>query len=147
MKSINPHRPSDVIGEFEETGMGGVEEAVARAREAFLEWSEQPATNRGGALAQMADELEERAEELAQLVVREVGKPIGEARAEISRAVAILRYYAQLVLAPDGETYPPTQPTDWLVARRHPAGVRGLLGIVLLRVWFRGETRWVYSQS
>ena len=60
-KSINPHQPSDVIGEFEETGQGGVEEAVARAREAFLEWSEQPAANRGGALAQMADETEERA--------------------------------------------------------------------------------------
>jgi acyl-CoA reductase-like NAD-dependent aldehyde dehydrogenase len=94
VKSINPHQPSDIIGEFEETGQGGVEEAVARAREAFLEWSEQPAANRGGALAQMADETEERAEELAQLAVREVGKPIGEARAELSRAVAILRYYA-----------------------------------------------------
>ncbi len=126
-KSINPNQPSDVIGEFEESGQGGVEEAVARAREAFLEWSEQPAANRGAALAQMADETEERTEELAQLVVREVGKPIGEARAELSRAVAILRYYAQLVLTPDGETYPPTQPTDWLVARRYPAGVCGLL--------------------
>jgi aldehyde dehydrogenase (NAD+) len=127
VKSINPHQPSEVIGEFEETGQGGVEEAVARAREAFLEWSEQPAANRGGALAQMADETEERAEELAQLAVREVGKPIGEARAELSRAVAILRYYAQLVLAPDGETYPATQSTDWLIARRYPAGVCGLL--------------------
>ena len=119
----------------------------SRAREAFLEWSEQPAANRGAALAHMAHETEERAEELAQLVVREVGKPIGEARAELSRGVAILRYYAQLVLAPDGEAYPATQPTDWLVARRHPAGVCGLLGIVLLSVCFRGETRWIYSQS
>jgi acyl-CoA reductase-like NAD-dependent aldehyde dehydrogenase len=126
-KSINPHQPSDVIGEFEEAGQGGVEDAIARAREAYLEWSEQPAANRGGALAQMADETEERAEELAQLVVREAGKPIGEARAELSRAVAILRYYAQLVLAPDGETYPATQSTDWLIARRYPAGVCGLL--------------------
>jgi acyl-CoA reductase-like NAD-dependent aldehyde dehydrogenase len=74
-KSINPHQPSDIIGEFEEAGQGGVEEAIARAREAFLGWSEQPAANRGGALAQMAEETEERAEELAQLAVREVGKP------------------------------------------------------------------------
>jgi alpha-ketoglutaric semialdehyde dehydrogenase len=126
-KSINPHKPSDVIGEFEEAGQRGVEEAVARAREAFFEWSEQSAAFRGHTLARMADETEERAEELAQLTVREVGKPIGEARAELSRAVAILRYYAQLVLAPDGETYPATQSTDWLIARRYPAGVCGLL--------------------
>ena len=126
-KSINPHKPSDVIGEFEEAGQRGVEEAVARAREAFFEWSEQSAFFRGHTLARMADETEERAEELAQLTVREVGKPIGEARAELSRAVAIFRYYAQLVLAPDGETYPATQSTDWLIARRYPAGVCGLL--------------------
>src|SRR5829696_7929573 len=127
LKSINPHQPSDVIGEFGEAGQGGVEEAVSRAREAFYEWSEQSAVFRGHTLARMADETEERAEELAQLTVREVGKPIGEARAELSRAVAILRYYAQLVLAPDGETYPATQSTDWLIARRYPAGVCGLL--------------------
>ncbi len=127
LKSINPHQPSEVMGEFEETGHEGVEEAVARAREAFLEWSEQPVANRGGALAQIANELEGRAEELAQLAVREVGKPIGEARAELARAVAILRYYAQLVLAPDGETYPASQSTDWLIVRRYPAGVCGLL--------------------
>src|SRR5919107_5100490 len=123
LKSINPHQPSEVLGEFEEAGQGGVEEAVARAREAFFEWSEQPTVSRGNALAQMADEVEDRAEELAQLTVREVGKPRGETRAELSRAVAILRYYAQLVLAPDGETYPATQSTDWLIARRYPAGV------------------------
>ena len=127
LKSINPHQPSDVIGEFAEAGQGGVEEAVSRAREAFFEWSEQSAIFRGHTLARMADETEERAEELAQLTVREVGKPIGEARAELSRAVAILRYYAQLVLAPDGETFPATQSTDWLIARRYPAGVCGLL--------------------
>ncbi len=126
-KSINPHQPSDVVGEFEEAGQGGVEEAVARAREAFFEWSEQSAVYRGHTLAQIADETEERAEELAQLTVREVGKPLGETRAELSRAVATFRYYAQLVLAPDGETYPATQSTDWLIARRYPAGVCGLL--------------------
>ena len=126
-KSINPHQPSEVLGEFEEAGQGGVEEAVARAREAFFEWSEQPAVSRGNTLSNIGDEIEERTEELAHLVVKEVGKPIGEASAELARAVAILRYYAQLVLAPDGETYPASQPEDWLIARRYPVGVCGLL--------------------
>src|SRR5919205_801645 len=127
VKSINPHQPCEVVGEFEEAGQGGVEEAVARAREAFLEWSEQPAVSRGNALAHIGDEIEGRAEELTHLVVREVGNPIGEASAELARAVAILRYYAQLVLAPDGETYPASQSSDWLIARRYPVGVCGLL--------------------
>ncbi len=63
-KSINPHQPFAVIGEVGETVQGGVEEAVARAHEAFLKWSEQPAASRGSALAQMAYETEARAEEL-----------------------------------------------------------------------------------
>ena len=72
-KSINPHRPSDIMGEFREAGQEGVEEAVAHAREAFSEWREQSAVFRGNALARIANDTEERAEELARLVVREVG--------------------------------------------------------------------------
>lgn len=108
-------------------GSEGVNDAVARAREGYAEWSEQPAAVRGGALARIADDLEERAEELARLTVREVGKPISEASAEMARAVSILRYYAQLVLTPDGETYPAGRSEDWLIVRRHPLGVCALL--------------------
>ena len=126
-KSLNPHLPSDTVGEFEAAGPEGVQSAVTRAREAFAEWREQPASAHGGALSQMADDLEERAEEMSRLIVREVGKPISESRAEVARAVASLRYYAQLVLAPDGETYPASQSSDWLIARRYPLGVCALL--------------------
>jgi aldehyde dehydrogenase (NAD+) len=57
----------------------------------------------------------------------EVGKPIGDARAEVKQAVAILRYYAQMILAPDGATYPASHPKDWLMTRRHPLEVCALI--------------------
>jgi acyl-CoA reductase-like NAD-dependent aldehyde dehydrogenase len=57
-KSINPHSPSEVIGEYEESGERGVEEAVSRAHKAFPEWLEQTAVARGGALSNIADEIE-----------------------------------------------------------------------------------------
>ncbi len=41
-KSVNPHNPYEVIGEFEEAGPYDVEIAVVRAREAFFEWRKQP---------------------------------------------------------------------------------------------------------
>lgn len=126
-KSINPHNPSEVMGEFEEAGQFDVEIAVVRAREAFFEWREQPASVRGGALANIADDVEKWAEELVRFTVMEVGKPIGEARAEVKQAVAILRYYAQMVLAPEGETYPASRSKDWLITRRHPLGVCALI--------------------
>lgn len=92
-----------------------------------MEWREQPASIRGAALSAIADDLQKQAEEIARLVVREVGKPVTEARGEVGRAVSILSYYAQMVLAPDGETYPATAAKDWLVARRYPLGVCALL--------------------
>jgi len=35
------------------------------------------------------------------MTVREVGKPVSEARAEVARGVSILRYYGQLAVLPD----------------------------------------------
>lgn len=127
LKSINPHDPADIVHEFEETGLEGAERAIRRAVGSFPEWQAQSAFARGGALAKIADELEYKSEELAFLVVREVGKPITEARGEVARAVAILRYYAQIVLAPDGETYPASRSGDWLMSRRYSLGVCALL--------------------
>ncbi len=126
-RSINPHDPSEILGQFEEAGPLGVEIAVFRAREAFAEWREQPASARGEALSRIANDLEKRSDDIALLMAREVGKPITEARAEVARAISILHYYSQMVLAPDGETYPASISIDWLITRRHPLGVCALL--------------------
>lgn len=123
LRSINPHRPSDVVHEFEAADPAAVEAVVGRATKAFRDWRDQTAFVRGQFLGRMADEVERRADELARLVVREVGKPIREAAAEVNRAVGIFRYYAQLILAPDGETYPAADARAWLLSRRYPVGV------------------------
>jgi len=86
-----------------------------------------PAAARGAGLAAVADALEARSQELAALVVREVGKPITEARGELARAVAILRFYAQVALDPDGESFPPADGRSLLLTRREPRGVVGLI--------------------
>src|SRR6185312_6940210 len=86
-----------------------------------------PAAARGAGLAAVADALEARSQELTALVVREVGKPITEARGELARAVAILRFYAQVALDPDGESFPPADGRSLLLTRREPRGVVGLI--------------------
>jgi aldehyde dehydrogenase (NAD+) len=78
-------------------------------------------------LAAVADALEAKSQELAALVVREVGKPVTEARGELARAVAILRFYAQVALDPDGESFPPADGRSLLLTRREPRGVVGLI--------------------
>ncbi|MDQ4059425.1 MAG: aldehyde dehydrogenase family protein [Actinomycetota bacterium] len=127
IQSVNPHEPSDVIVEFEPDGQQGVQAAVEAAKEAFPDWSVLPVPERSQALVDTAAELERRSDEVVELLVREVGKPLTEARAEVERAVAIFRYHSQIALAADGETYPSSDGRSWLLARRHPIGVCGLI--------------------
>ncbi|MDQ4030392.1 MAG: aldehyde dehydrogenase family protein [Actinomycetota bacterium] len=127
VRTINPHRPSEVVFETRSSGPDGVERAVARARDAFPEWARRPAAERSAALHEIASELEARAQEIVRLTVKEVGKPVTEARSEVGRAIAIWRFYAQMALAPDGETFPAPDARAWLIARRYPLGVCALI--------------------
>jgi alpha-ketoglutaric semialdehyde dehydrogenase len=125
--SVNPHDPDDVIGEWEAAGDGEVAAAVDRARAAAKTWRRTPAATRSAALANTAAAMEQRADEITALTIREVGKPVSEARGEVARGISIMRYYAQLALLPDGETLPAADPDALLMARRRPVGVVALL--------------------
>jgi aldehyde dehydrogenase (NAD+) len=125
--SVNPHDPADVLGRWEAAAGGDADAAVSRALKAAEVWRETPGAARAKALGDAATALEQRAAEVSDLVVREVGKPVSEARGEVARGVAILRYYAQAALAPDGETLPAADPDQLLMARYLPVGVAALL--------------------
>jgi alpha-ketoglutaric semialdehyde dehydrogenase len=125
--SRNPHDPADVIGEWQEASEAEVAAAVGRAGAAARGWAGTPAPARSAALTAAAGALESRAAEVTGLVIREVGKPRSEAAGEVARGVAILRYYAQAALLPDGDTLPPASPGALLMARHRPVGVAGLV--------------------
>ena len=125
--SVNPASPDDVVTTVTPAGGIEVDRAVERAAAAARGYARTPAAARGAGLAAVADALEARSQELAALVVREVGKPITEARGELARAVAILRFYAQVALDPDGESFPPADGRSLLLTRREPRGVVGLI--------------------
>ena len=103
--------------------------AFKRAREAQKEWS-RSALARADALSAAAEALAAAKDEVVDLMVREVGKPLTESVMEHGRAVRILRYQAQSALDPDGDTYPAAPPADMrtlLFCRRRPRGVAGLI--------------------
>src|ERR671911_639100 len=127
LESRSPQRPDELVAEFEEAGAEAVAAAAGRARGAAGPWAAGSALERSAALERAADALAGAAPELTRLMVQEVGKPVTEAGAELSRGVGILRYYAQQALDPDGETYPGPSPAGLLLARRRPRGVAGLI--------------------
>jgi aldehyde dehydrogenase (NAD+) len=126
VRSTNPARPGDVVVETGSAGEHDVAKAAEAARAAQRDWRATPPVARSAALSAAAEAVASASEELTALMVREVGKPLGEAAGEAARAVAILRYYAQQVLDPDGETYP-APGTTLMMARRRPRGVAGLV--------------------
>jgi alpha-ketoglutaric semialdehyde dehydrogenase len=125
--SVNPHDPADVLGEWQPAGPAEAAAAVDRALSAAAGWRATPGPARARALSDAATALEQRSAEITGLVVREVGKPVSEARGEVARGVAILRYYAQAALLPDGETIPAAAADQLLMARHVPVGVTALV--------------------
>src|SRR5215469_13336442 len=125
--SLNPHDPADVIGEWPTADEAEVAAAVGRATAAGRDWAGVAAPARAAALGNAAGALEARAGEVTELVIREVGKPRSEAAGEVARGIAILRYYGQLALLPDGQTIPAASPGTLLLARHRPVGVTALI--------------------
>lgn len=71
-----------------------IEAAVGRAASVFSSWSTTPLAERAAAIHRVADLHAERADELAALITREMGKTTAEAVDEVEYSVDIYRYYA-----------------------------------------------------
>ncbi|MET0492661.1 MAG: aldehyde dehydrogenase family protein [Actinoplanes sp.] len=127
IESRSPQAPSDLVVRAADTTPEQVAAAAGIARESASGWAREPAHARAAALHACAEAVAAASGELTDLVVREVGKPRGEAGAEIGRGVAILRYFAQQALLPEGEVYPPADGVSLLHTRRRPHGVVGLI--------------------
>jgi aldehyde dehydrogenase (NAD+) len=91
----------EVLGVTPASSPGQVDAAVASARAAFdsAEWRAYGPAERAAVLNQLADLFEANREELAQLIVDEVGSPIGLARAmQVGSPIEALRWYAEMAI-------------------------------------------------
>lgn len=125
--SHNPADPTDILLNIPTPGAFATVDVVERARAAQPGWLIGGAAARSAALTAIAAGIEAAADELAHLAVREVGKPLAEARAEVARTVAIWRYYAQAPYEPTGAVHEPAAGPGLLLTRRRPHGVAGLI--------------------
>ncbi len=107
-----------------------VDRAVRAARRAFEggPWRRMTASERGRALWKLADLIEARTEEFAQLETLDNGKPISVSRvADIPLVVDHFRYYAGWATKVEGETIPVSVPGQRFLnyTLREPVGVVG----------------------
>ncbi|MEW9527478.1 aldehyde dehydrogenase [Microbispora sp. NPDC049125] len=86
----------ETLGEVPVGCAEDVERAVASARGAQRAWGRTAPAERAACLHRIADRVAARAGELAELVTREMGKPIGDARGGVEAGIGTLRQYAEL---------------------------------------------------
>src|SRR5918997_142689 len=123
----NPANPSEVLGTTPKSGKAEAERAIEAAAQAAPAWKAALPAERGEILSRAADIIESQADELAELMAREVGKPMGESRAEVARAAAIFRYYGSEGWRLDGIMPPSARPGVSISSAREPLGVVALI--------------------
>jgi acyl-CoA reductase-like NAD-dependent aldehyde dehydrogenase len=125
--SNNPAHPQEILGHFQRSGPADVGEAVAAAASAYPAWRLVPAPRRGEILLRAALAIERRKEELAQLMTREMGKVIAEARGDVQEAIDMGKYIAGEGRRLMGQTVPSELPDKFAMLVRDSIGVVGLI--------------------
>jgi aldehyde dehydrogenase (NAD+) len=120
--------PSDgaVFAKIARGSAADVDAAVAAARKAFDEgaWGRMPAFERGRLMSRLGHCILDHFDELAELEARDTGKPMKQARADITAAARYFEYYGGAADKVHGETIPFLD--GYMVTTlREPLGVTG----------------------
>ncbi len=113
----------EVIGKVPNMGRKDAEQAIAVAHRAFGEWSKRTAKERATILRRWYDLIIENSEELAVLLSCEQGKPLAEARGEITYGAGFVEFYAEQAKRVYGETLPSFKADARIVVLKQPVGV------------------------
>ena len=123
----NPADRTDLIGKFPMSGAGDVERAVASAWRGFELWRSTPAPVRGDVLRKTGDLMAKRKDEIADLMTREMGKPLAETRGDVQEGIDTAYYAASEGRRLFGHTVPSELRKKWAMSFRRPIGVAGII--------------------
>lgn len=101
-QSINPYN-NELLQTYDNTTDAEVEAAIATAHNLYKKWREDPVDSRKVILIKLAEYFETHTQELAEVMTKEMGKRIDEAKGEVILTAMIARYYAdnaQALLSP-----------------------------------------------
>jgi 1-pyrroline-5-carboxylate dehydrogenase len=95
LKSINPSRPSELVGVFSKANPELVNKAIETAATKFEEWKWVDPKKRGEYLFKAARLMRQRKHEFSAVMIYEVGKTWPEADADTAEAIDFLEFYAR----------------------------------------------------
>ncbi|WP_047249033.1 trifunctional transcriptional regulator/proline dehydrogenase/L-glutamate gamma-semialdehyde dehydrogenase [Chromobacterium subtsugae] len=107
----NPADHADIVGKVIEASPADVERALTQSAGYAAAWAATPVAERAACLNRMADLMEANMPALMGLAVREAGKTLNNATAEVREAVDFCRYYAAQIAAEfDNASHQPLGP-------------------------------------
>jgi betaine-aldehyde dehydrogenase len=119
----------DLVATYACAGQLEVQSAVASAHAALesAQWRGLSLSQRSSLILAAADAILESADELAEAIAAEVGKPMDQAQAEVREGCALWRYAAGALRSLHGQFYPSLGPDAHGYTLFEPVGVVGLI--------------------
>jgi len=125
--SINPARPSQVVGVHQKAGAEHAQDAMDAALRAFHSWSRVPVEIRASLLLRAAEIIRERKFEFSAWLTYEVGKNWAEADADTAETIDFLEFYAREALRLKEATTPIQYPGERNRLMYIPLGVGAVI--------------------
>lgn len=129
-ESVTPvYNPATGVAIGRVPNLGGVEtrQAIEAAHRAFPAWSGLLAKERAVILKRWCELLLAHAEEIAQIMTAEQGKPLAESRGEVAYGASFVEFYAEEAKRVYGETIPTHKKGGRIIVHKQPVGVIGAI--------------------
>jgi len=121
MQSTNP-ATGEQLATYEEDDAVDVDEKLALSMDAYADWRDRPIRERETLLANAGSVLRENKRRYAELMVREMGKPISQAIAEVEKSAWACDHYAEYASAYLSEEHYPSPPGTEVKTVHDPLG-------------------------
>lgn len=125
-KVVNPST-GEQLAELPDMGPKETRIAIETAYQAQEKWAALTARDRSDVLWRWHQLIVEHTDDLASILTAEMGKPLSEAKSEVSHAAAYLQWYAEEANRIYGETISPPSTDRRMLVIKQPVGVVGTI--------------------
>ncbi len=120
---VNNPATGEILGTVPNMGAAETRRAIEAANAAFPAWRAKTAKERANILRKWFDLMMANQEDLAKILTAEQGKPLAEARTEISYGASFIEWFAEEAKRIYGDTIPGHQADKRIVVIKEPIGV------------------------
>lgn len=124
-QTLAVHNPAngELLGSVPNMGAAETQRAIQAANSALVAWRSKTAAERGKILRRWFELMLENQDDLALIMTLEQGKPLAEARGEITYAASFIEWFAEEGKRAYGDTIPSPSSSSRLMVIKQPIGV------------------------